>query len=143
MKMVSKNNRSGDESSPRPFLHWFREIREMEREEPKDKVIAEYEKLRTVYPLKEQVYDRLMILYRKTNQKQKEIRLIDSAIRLYKKYYGSVKSHIKGKRVTSISRSLSKSLGLTDKDGMLRYDTGPTERWAKRKALLEKKKTRD
>lgn len=141
MKLVKDNDRSG--SSGKPFLTWFRELRELEREGSPEAAITAYEKLRTAYPLKDQVYDRLMILYRKTGQTGKELRLINSAIQLYKKHYGSAKTHIKGRKVTSISRSLSKSLGLTDQKGMLNYDAGPTARWARRKAVLEKKKVRD
>jgi hypothetical protein len=143
MKLVQGNNHPGSGSSGKPFLTWFRELRELEREGSPEAAIAAYEKLRTAYPLKDQVYDRLMILYRKTEQKEKEIRLINSAIQLFKRHYGSAKEHSKGKKVTSISRSLSRSLGLTDKKGLLNYDTGPTARWARRKAMLEKKKIRD
>jgi hypothetical protein len=142
MKSEEDDNHAGSGFAGKPFLARFRAIREMEREETPETAINAYEKLRTAYPLKDEVYDRLMILYRKTGQNDKEIHLIDSAIRLYKKQYGSVKTHIRGRKVTSISRSLSKSLGLTDKNGVLNYDTGPTERWAKRKVLLEKRKRR-
>ncbi len=88
MKKLNESSPSGSGFSDRPFLTWFKEVRELEREESLEVVIAAYEKLRTAYPLKDQVYDRLMALYRKTGQTGREFLLIESELQLYKQHYG-------------------------------------------------------
>ena len=105
-----------------------------------DEAIKEYDRIRQAHPLKEQPYDRLMIMYRKTNNYNKEKKIIETAIKIFMHHYGSTAVHPKGKKVTSLSKALSHSLGLTDKKGQLSYDRGPIERWTKRKNLLEKRK---
>jgi hypothetical protein len=137
MKVVHIN-KAGSAGGERPFLVWFREARALEKEHP-EQALAEYEKIRKAYPLREAVYDRLMIFYHKQKAYDREKKLIETAIHTFQRHYGTAGRHPGGRKVASLSRSLSQSLGLTDKQGRLHYDAEPFARWNKRKATLEKK----
>ncbi|MEP6616727.1 MAG: bacterial transcriptional activator domain-containing protein [Ginsengibacter sp.] len=100
--------------------------------------VQHYEKIIRSDPLNEFAYDRLMILYRKNKDLKKELGTINSAIRVYEKFYKSRAS--KSKKINDISARLSKAVGLVDKQGMNLYDPEPIAGWKKRKSILEKKK---
>ena len=88
--------------------------------------------------LNEYAYNRLMIIYRKSKDKKKELQIINSAIKAYKDFYASKKRA--SKNITEISNKLNKSFGFTDKKGNTLYTPEPISTWQKRKELLEKKK---
>jgi len=83
------------------------------------------------------VYQRLMILYRKLKDYKKELGIIDSAIKAFSHLYkGSAK---KDPRVVSLSKKLNMMTGLTNKKGEAIHDPEPIAGWKKRKILVEKK----
>ena len=85
-------------------------------------------------------YNRLMIIFRKQKEYRKELSIINKAI---KSYEAEVKSSIQERKlnnkITSLSRSLAKSLGLLTKSGIPAYINADVERWFKRKAIVVKK----
>jgi tetratricopeptide (TPR) repeat protein len=98
-----------------------------------------YEKAIKNDPLQENVYDRLMIIYRKLKQYKAELRIINAGIKAYENYYKPKARGVKAKRVEEISLALLKSTGLTDKKGNHMYDPEPIGKWKKRKLVVEKK----
>ena len=94
--------------------------------------ILKKEKLNSV------VYNRLMIVYRKQKEYQKEAELIKQAIEVYEAYYAKHQpSH--SAKVTSLSRALAISTGLADRKGKGLYNPEPIATWKKRLFNLKKK----
>lgn len=87
--------------------------------------------------LKEEAYDRLMMMYRKLKEYKKELAVIDKGIKAYEKFYRSKVS--KSKKVIEISNKLAKSFGFIDKQGNNTYDVEPIGKWKKRRITVEKK----
>jgi hypothetical protein len=119
------------------LVPWLEETRNLEKEDKK-MAVKEYKRIASVYPLSEQVYDRLMILFRQLKMPKEEVFWIDKAIGVFEKKFGKNATRPKAKVVT-ISKSLIHSLGLSDKKGRLFYQPQPIARWEKRKQLLQKK----
>ena len=99
--------------------------------------IKGYEEAIKTDPLAEKAYDRLMILYRKDKEYKKELKLINSGIKAFEKFYRSRKTG--SRKIAEISKKLNKSFGFTDKKGNSLYDPEPIARWKKRKVTVEKK----
>lgn len=97
-----------------------------------------YEQALQIDHLNEYAYNRLMIIYRKLKDKKKELQIINTAIKAYKKFYASKKYATKS--IAAISDKLNRSFGLTDKKGIVLYTPEPIATWQKRKELLEKRK---
>ncbi len=83
-------------------------------------------------------YDRLMIIYRKLGEYEKELETIHSAIAAFEAHN---KKNQKGynKKVTALSRSLLKATGLADKKGESIYKNSELARWEKRKVFVLKR----
>lgn len=135
MKVAYKNSQAPVNAKKLPFLEWLSEAKHLEEKDP-DAAIKEYDRIRKSHPLKEESYDRLMILYRKSRRYPEEIRLIKEAIKIFKAGLPVKKVHAK---ISRISKFLLKSTGLTDKKGQALYQVQPIGRWQKRKQLLEAK----
>ncbi len=119
------------------YYNWLHAVHEFEKDQP-DNAIKEYEKLTRAFPLKETPYDRLMILYRKAKDYDKELTVVNRAIGAFEKHYGKTEKSSAGK-ISNLSKKISKSMGLVDKKGQPVYDHEPIARWKKRKNLIEKK----
>ena len=61
--------------------------RQHEQDDEKEEAIALYLKILRRQPRNEKIYDRLMILYRKTRQPQKEMDIIESGIKAFEEFY--------------------------------------------------------
>jgi tetratricopeptide (TPR) repeat protein len=85
-------------------------------------------------------YNRLMIIFRKQKEYQKELAIINRAI---KSYEAEAKSSIQDRKLNSkianLSRLLAKSLGLLTKSGMPVYINEDVDRWIKRRKIVKKK----
>ena len=85
-------------------------------------------------------YNRLMITFRKQKEYQKELSIINKAI---KSYEAEAKSSIQDRKlnskIASLSRSLAKSLGILTKSGMPVYINEDVDRWIKRREIVKKK----
>jgi hypothetical protein len=119
------------------LVPWLEETRNLEKED-KEMAVKEYKRIASAYPLSEQVYDRLMILFRQLKMPKEEMFWIDKAIGVFENKFGKNAARPKAKVVT-ISKSIIRSLGLSDKKGRLLYQPQPIARWEKRKHLLQKK----
>ena len=100
-----------------------------------------YEKAIKQEPHEEKAYRRLMIIYRKLYRYEDELRLIDKGIKVFTTLHQkrSKKLLLKNVAVTRLSRSLAKSLGLTDAKGKETFLPPPIPAWQKRREAVEKK----
>jgi tetratricopeptide (TPR) repeat protein len=96
-----------------------------------------YEQVLKKDTLEDEAYDRLMIVYRKLKEYEKELAVIDRGIAAFEEFYQSKVS--KSKKVIEISNKLAKSFGLIDKKGNSTYDPEPIGKWKKRRLVVEMK----
>lgn len=131
MKVAHLNNES---PSPHELLIM---AAEKEREGEIEEAIALYEKLLKTTRLNEKIYDRLMILYRKNKNPEKELGVINKAIAAFESHYSKPKKY--SKKIIALSSRLEKATGLTDKKGNSLFEPQPLRRWKKRKKTVEKR----
>lgn len=100
-----------------------------------------YEKAIKQEPHEEKAYRRLMIIYRKLYRYEDELRLIDKGIKAFTTLHQkrSKKLLSKNSAAARLSRSLAKSLGLTDAKGKENFLPPPIPIWQKRREAVEKK----
>lgn len=113
------------------------EVGYAEEKEDIELAIKDFEEIIKNDPLREKAYDRLMILYRKEKEYQRELKLINAGIKAFQTFYKSKKSG--SKKIAEISNKLNKSFGFTDKKGNAVYEAEPIARWKKRKITVEKR----
>jgi hypothetical protein len=111
--------------------------RELEAEGELKDAAGYYEKVLKVYSTDENIYNRLMIIYRKLREYKKELTIIDTGIKEFSALYNSGKSS--NKKIATLSRALLKSTGLIDKKGEAVYEQEPIAKWKKRRAVVKKK----
>ncbi|MGN6177726.1 MAG: hypothetical protein ACTHNW_00995 [Mucilaginibacter sp.] len=75
-----------------------------------------YHRILETDPLQIHAYDRLMILYRKDKNYQKELSVINSGIKTFEKFY-KAQSGKPSKKISDISKKLNKAFHLVDKKG--------------------------
>ena len=114
----------------------WQQARQFEQEGEWDKAAKLYQRLLKTQPLNEKLYDRMMIIYRKTKKYQKEKQIINTAIRVYEKFYKEKERTVVTKKVAAISKALLKSLQMTDEKGRPAPQREPIKRWSKRKHWL-------
>jgi tetratricopeptide (TPR) repeat protein len=112
--------------------------REHEASGDTDKAIDLYNQALKKYPQQANIYDRLMILYRKEKAYKKELSLINAAIKTFTTLFQPAKN-LRSRKVESLSKSILHSTGLTDKKGAPLYHPQPIARWQKRKAVVQQK----
>lgn len=127
-----------EEPEPITVHDWLAKAKEFEAAGDAEAAAKAYEKVIRLDRLHEFAYNRLMVLYRKQKAYEKELKLIDAGIAAYEKFYAS-HTKKKSKKVTDLSRRLSKAVGLTDKKGNNLYAPEPMGRWKKRKTVVEKR----
>jgi hypothetical protein len=130
-------DRIADDKDKKKLVPWLDKTRLLEKED-KEEAIKEYKKIASTYPLNEEVYDRLMILYRQLKMEKEELFWIDKAIKVFEKSFKKPSFH-SSSRIASLSKSLLRSTGLIDKKGESFYQPEPIGKWQKRKELLIKK----
>ncbi len=113
---------------------WLKEAKDLEKDD-QEQAIAEYKKITAAYPTSEKAYDRLMVLFRLQKDEKQELFWIDKAIRVFNKTYNSA-SRKPNAKITAISKSLIRSLGLADKKGKFLHQPQPIARWEKRRSLV-------
>jgi tetratricopeptide (TPR) repeat protein len=87
-----------------------------------------------------QVYTRLMIVLRKQKKYKEELAVIDKALKHFKEDQEKrITSKTKNAVIKRLSKSLNKSLGLTDKKGNFLFEPEPIPAWRKRKTTVEKR----
>lgn len=115
-------------------------LKQLEQDDPV-KAVAGYEKDIKKKPLGEYSYDRLMIIFRKQRDYGKELGVIKRAIDAFEGSFADARG-ARNKTLARLSRSLLKSLNMTDKKGNIVYDMEPLNRWRKRKTFVENKLAR-
>jgi tetratricopeptide (TPR) repeat protein len=86
------------------------------------------------------VYTRLMIIYRKQKKYKEELEIINKALKHFKEHQDKqLSSKTNNAAIKKLSKSLNKSLGLTDKKGNFLYEPEPIPTWKRRKTTVEKK----
>jgi tetratricopeptide (TPR) repeat protein len=134
MKIVHRNT----ESDPATKYELLQKAREAEEREDYSAAEKLYEKVIKKDHLEENAYNRLFIMYRKLGEYQKELDMIDAGIEAFEKFFASHRPK-KSDKINSISKKLSKSLGLTDKKGNSVYSPEPIGKWKRRRVVVEKK----
>ena len=109
--------------------------KEFEKADNPEAAIAAYKEMLKKDYNKELAYHRLMILFRKTGQPEKELAIITTAINDFRKIF-SKRRVAASKTIVTISKKLTKSLGLLDKKGEAIYYPQPVQGWIKRKELI-------
>jgi hypothetical protein len=89
-------------------------------------------------------FDRLLVIYRKQRKFKDELRVILRGIEVFNQQLEEQQQYLLGRRknvnvLKRLSKAFSKTSGLTDKKGNLKYLPGPLEKWLRRKKLVEKK----
>jgi len=103
-----------------------------------DEAIALYQGALKKYPQQAAIYDRLMILHRKEKQYKKELSVINAGIKAFTALLQPAKN-IRAGKVANLSKSILRSVGLTDKKDRPLYHPQPIARWQKRKRTVEQK----
>jgi len=114
--------------------------RQLEADGENEAAIDMYESLVKKYPTDAQLYDRLMILYRKEKKYKKELAVIAAAIKKFSDLLLPAKGN-SSRKISSLSKSILHAVGLTNKRGDSLYHPQPLARWQKRKKILHQKLT--
>ena len=93
----------------------FEQARLLEQQGDYKKAAATYEKLLKQSSKKIKILERLFVVYRKLNDPEKEIRAIDTAIKIHQLQYPTKESA--DRKISTLSIQLNKILGHTDKKG--------------------------
>ncbi|MFC0775117.1 tetratricopeptide repeat protein [Terrimonas alba] len=137
MKIVHTSSPQDQATTLRlPLSSDWQQARQFEQEGEWEKAIKIYKRMLKTQPLNEKLYDRLMIIYRKNKNYQKEKEIINTAIRVYEKFYKENEKTTITKKVAAISKALLKSLQMTDARGRPSPQREPVKRWTKRKQWL-------
>lgn len=91
-------------------------------------------------PGNEWAYSRLMIIYRKQKDPEKELAIINRGIKAFEDIFQKTTKISPTKKTIDISKKLMKAMGLTDKKGKELYEREPIKKWRRRKMLLERRK---
>ena len=119
------------------YTSLIKQAKEAEEENDIDSATALYEKAIKQKPVLELPYTRLMVIYRKGKEYQKEMNTIKKALDVFTEVYDKKKEATNTAKVTSISKALLKSLGVKSTDE--NFYPEPIAKWLKRKAVVEKK----
>jgi tetratricopeptide (TPR) repeat protein len=121
------------------YTEYIKQAKEAENEGDIETAIKLYEKAIRQKPLIEQPYNRLMILYRKEKEYNKELKVIDKALEIFTHYYDEKKASFKSSdKIVRLSKAILKSVSAGKKSGENNYPE-PVSRWLIRKKTVEKK----
>ncbi|MCG2613108.1 hypothetical protein LZZ85_02415 [Terrimonas sp. NA20] len=90
-------------------------------------------------PGNEYAFSRLMIIYRKQRDVEKELAVIDRAIKALQAIFKKSLKVAPTRKTVEISRKLMKAMGLADNRGVELNEREPLRKWRKRKELLERR----
>ena len=134
MLKLAHHNKEGLTAGERMTL-----AKEYEQGGELEKAALVYEKVVRESKVNEAAYDRLMIIYRKQKEYEKEAGVINKAIKEFETLYDHDARKNAGKKVAALSKALNKLTGLVDKKGNKLHDPEPIARWKKRKELVDKR----
>ncbi|MEO7800438.1 MAG: hypothetical protein ABIR81_00480, partial [Ginsengibacter sp.] len=126
----------------KPIKDILAEAKTAEGEAQPINAVTLYEQALKQDTLNEQAYGRLMVIYRKQKDSQKELAIINTALAAYKQFYKTQQRTTK--TITTLSNKLNKAFGLTDKKGNSVYLPEPLATCEKGKicCLRRKRKKR-
>lgn len=112
----------------------------LEKDGELDKAASLYLRYLKKIPGNEYAFSRLMIIYRKQRDTQKEAEIIDRAIKTFEEIFKKATRITPTKKTIAISQKLMKAMGLPDKKGKEFSEREPLKTWHKRKQTLMKRK---
>lgn len=112
---------------------------ELEKSSEWSKAASLYLRYLRKVPGSEYAFGRLMIIYRKQKEPDKEIEIINRGIKTFEDIFRKSIKVPPTKKTVEISKKLMKAMGLTDRKGKELFEREPLKKWKKRKALLEKR----
>ena len=118
----------------------LQEAQNFEKNKELDKAASLYLRYLRKLPGNEYAYSRLMIIYRKLGQREKELEIIDRGIQAFEEIFRKAVKIAPTKKTIEISKKLMKSMGMTDKKGKELLEREPLKKWHRRKALLQKRR---
>jgi tetratricopeptide (TPR) repeat protein len=113
--------------------------RQLEEKNEINGAIKVYKKCISIKKHDEYAFDRLMILYRKKKEYDKELGIIREGIAAFEKLYKESSQSKPNKVIERISNALLKATGLSDKKGNEIFKPQPILKWHKRAMLLQRK----
>ena len=121
------------------YSEYIKQAKEAEENGEPDAAAKLYEKAIRQKPLLEQPYNRLMIIYRKAKDYDKELKIIDKALGVFTQHYDKKKAPFKGQgKLAQLSKALLKSVS-NDKKAIENNYPQPLPKWMVRKKTVEKK----
>lgn len=122
------------------YFVYIEEAKQAERDHHPEKAVELYEAAIRQNPLETHPYTRLMILYRKSKDAEKELRVINKAIKVYKDHYDEKSGRLlHSRKLEMAGKALLKSLTQAGQKPALLYPE-PIPGWIKRKSVVEKKR---
>jgi tetratricopeptide (TPR) repeat protein len=119
----------------------MKEAKEFEENNELENAAKLYARAAKAEPHDEQAYNRLMIIYRKLQWYEEELKIIKKGIAAFEELYQKKSERLFGKnqKVARLSNALAKSLGQRGKKTEALYLPEPIPKWMKRQKVVEKK----
>lgn len=125
-------------SSVSKYLEHIKLAKAAEENGDEKSAASHYEQAIRSSPMEEQPYNRLMIIYRKLKEPEKELKVIDKALKVFMSHYDDRLDKFSGKdKLGQLSRALLKTVSGKSKPA-IEYPQ-PVPKWIKRKEGLKKK----
>jgi len=117
---------------------WVKKAVMHEREGEFPEAVKSYHQFLKLHPLHSETYDKLMRLHRDLKEYEKELAVINKAIREFEAAEKKRQPKYNAK-VHSLSKALLKATGLADEKGRNIYQSPELKRWKKRRETVMKK----
>lgn len=125
----------------KPYNELLAEAKNAEENNELEKAAKIYERAIKMEPHQEQLYNRLMIIYRKLTWYEDELKIIRKGITVFEELYQKKSERLLGKNQSAarLSNALAKSLGQKGRKTEPLYYPEPIPKWTKRQKVVEKK----
>jgi tetratricopeptide (TPR) repeat protein len=124
----------------KPYTELIKQAREAETDGEIQDAASLYERAIRQDPLIELPYNRLMIIYRKQKEYEKELKVLDKALEVFISHYDKkLKPYTGNTKLAQISKALLKSLSGSSKKTSYTSYPEPIPKWTVRRKNLEKK----
>ena len=132
MKLVHHNKAHAEEKD------WLQIAVHHDREGEFEDAVKAYRKFLSIHPHDVDVYNKMMRIYRDMKEYEKELKIINEAIKVFEKRQKELKPAY-NKSITTLSKKLLKATGLADEKGNNIYQPPELIRWNKRKQTVLKR----
>jgi tetratricopeptide (TPR) repeat protein len=115
------------------------EAKEAESQGDNDRAVTLYQQAVKNDPLEEQAWQRLMVLHRKQKDYNGELKIINLALKAYETHSREVQQQWlqKNKKAAPLIKSLAKSLGLMNSNGVMIDHNPILDKWIHRKEWVK------